>query len=1146
MNRIYRLRWSPSRAQWVVTSELARRGIPARTSRGHGRAVRRMLALSSLGCWLLAASAAWAGGPTGGQVTAGVGRITQSGNITTIDQTSQTLSLSWQSFNVGPRDTVNFDQPGASSIAINRINSATGSEILGHLNANGQIWLINPNGVLFGTGAQVSVGGLVASTLDLVGTAGTTAQFRGDGHGRVINQGTISAARGGYVAFLGHQVLNEGTISAQLGTVALGAGSAQTLTFSDNHLLHLRVDQSTLNDLVANRQLIEADGGRVIMTAGARNSLLASAVNNSGIVQAETVESHGGTIDLLGGGPASTVQVGGTLDASAPHGGNGGRIETSAAHVDIAGTASITAGAPVGHAGTWLIDPTDLTIDSTAATAIDASLNGGTNVTEQTTATGASGAGTQSSGSGDINVDAAITWTNPAASLTLLAYHGVNVNAPISGAGQVVMDAAGGNLTLAAGGTVNAQGGITLGTGANFVNNAGGSALSVGSGANWLVYSTNPTLDTTGGLTPSFIQYDAAYGATAAASGSGLLYSVAPSVTVTGLTGTVSKVYDGTTTATLAGSSITATGLINGDSIVSGTGSYATADAGTSLDVTSPASASALRVSNASGVPVYGYALSSPTVTAAIGTITPAPLVASIVGDPTKVYDGTTTATLTSANYSLSGFVGTQGATVNQPGSVAYGSASAGSTTITATLSTPDFTAAPGTNLANYQLPTAASGPGTITPAPLDLTGLLADSKVYDGTTAASLNVSNAGIFGVIAPDVGQVSLGTSGATGTFASANVGSNIAVTPGGFSLTGAKAGNYQLIAPTDLTASITPKALSVLGVGATDKVYDSTTADPLNVGSAALSGVIASDSGNVALSTSSAAGTFASPNVGGGIAVTASGFTLTGAAAGNYTLAQPSGLAASITPAPLTISLVGSPTRLYNGSTTAIVPGADFSISGFVGSQSATIPQNALAEYASPNAGSGIAVTATLEGSDFSPASGTLLSNYSFPHTVTGTGTIQPVSLTGYITNNPTKVYDGTTGGTLAGGDYVLSGLVGSDSITVNQTSGTYASANAGPETITASLTGGSFTAGNGTLLSNYVLPTSLSGQGTIQPRPLGGNNIYGTIVNDPTKTYDGTTTATLTSANYQLTGWVGSDGATVTQIVGRYSSANAGS
>ncbi|MGB6449113.1 MAG: YDG domain-containing protein, partial [Steroidobacteraceae bacterium] len=1143
MNGRYRLCGRRSRAQCVVTSERARCTTPAPMLYRRVRPAWRMLVLSGLGCGLLATSVA--AGPTGGQVTGGSGQITQSGNTTTVDQTSQTLSLSWQSFDVSSQETVIYEQPGASSLAINRINSSTGSEILGHLDASGQVWLINPNGVLFGPNAQVDVAGLVASTLDLVGSSGTTTQFSGNGHGSIINQGTITAASGGYVALLGHQVSNEGTISAQLGTVALGAGSAQTLTFSDNHLLHLQVDQSTLNDLVENGQLIEANGGRVIMTAGARDSLLASVVNNSGVVQAETVQNRDGTIELLGGGPASTVQVGGTLDASAPHGGDGGSIETSAAHVDVAGTANITAAAPAGHAGAWLVDPFDLTIDSTASTAIDASLNSGTNVTEQTTESGTSGAGTVSSGSGDINVNAAITWTNPAASLTLLAYNGINVNAPISGAGQVVMYASGANLTLGATGTVSAQGGITLGTGANFVNNAGASALSVGSGANWLVYSTNPTLDTPGGLTPSFIQYNAAYGATPVVSGSGLLYSVAPSIAVTGLTGTVSKVYDGTTTATLAGSNMTVTGLINGDTIVSGTGSYATADAGTNLNVTSPASASALTVTNAGGVPVYGYALATPTVTAAVGTITPAPLTLTIVGNPTKVYDGTTTATLTSANYSLSGFIGTQGATVNQPGSVGYDSASAGAGTITATLSAPDFTANAGTSLANYQVPTTATGAGTITPAPLILTGVLANGKVYDGTTTDSLNVTDAGMFGVIAPDIGQVSLDTSGATGTFASANVGSDIAVTPSGFTLTGAKSGDYQLVLPTDLTADITPKGLSIVGVSANDKVYDSTTTDSLNVGSATLSGVVASDTSNVDLSSSGATAAFASPNVGDDIAVTASGFTLTGSAAGNYTLAQPSGLTASITPAPLTISLIGNPTRLYNGSTTAVVPGADFSISGFAGSQSATIPQNASAQYATANAGTGITITATLEDSDLSLASGTLLSNYTFSHTVTGTGTITPVTLTGYITNNPTKVYDGTTAGTLTSDDYVLSGLVGSESITVNQTSGTYASANAGPETITASLTTANFTAGTGTLLSNYVLPSSLSGPGTIQPLPLGANNIYGTIVNDPTKTYDGTTTATLTPSNFQLTGWVGSDGATVTQTVGTYSSANAG-
>ncbi len=515
-------------------------------------------------------SLCWAGlshaAPSGAQITAGSGSVTQSGNVTSIQQSSNDLSINWQSFNISSNEVVNFVQPSAGALAINRILGNSPSEIFGHLNANGQVWLINPNGVLFGRGAQVNVGGLIASTLDVADSTldldGRT--FSGTGTGSIVNDGTLKAAAGGYVALLGNQVTNRGIISAQLGTVALAAGSAETLTFSARQLIHVQVDRSTLHDLADNGQLIEANGGQVIMTAGAKDSLLASAVNNTGIVQAQTVENHGGTITLLAGMQAGEVQVGGTLDASAPAGAAGGAIETSGAVVAVASDAKVLA----GPGGSWRIDPTNLTIDAAAATAIETTLNGGASVTEQTTATSASGFGTQSAGLGDIDVDAAISWTNPAATLTLSAYHAINVNAAVSGAGPVVMQAANGNLTIASGASIASNSGVTLGTGANFVNLAGSGALSAGPGARWLVYSTNPTTDTTGGLTPDFIQYAAAFEATPAASGDGLLYSVAPSIAITALGGSVSKTYDGGTAATLtaAGSNYTVSGLLNGDS----------------------------------------------------------------------------------------------------------------------------------------------------------------------------------------------------------------------------------------------------------------------------------------------------------------------------------------------------------------------------------------------------------------------------------------------------------------------------------------------------------------------------------------------------------------------------------------------------
>ena len=406
---------------WVVVAE---------NVKGRGKSSSRKLIAAALA---LTAGFAQAG-PSGGQVTTGAGSISQSGSTTTINQSSQNLSINWQSFNVASQETVNFVQPSASAVAVNRIAGNNGSVILGHINANGQVYLINPNGVLFGQGAQVNVGGLVATTLDIndSNVAGSTRSFSGNGNGSVINQGTINAANGGYVALIGNHVANQGTITAQLGTVALGAGNAVTLSFNGNSLLHMQVDQSVLQSLAENGGLIQADGGQVVMTAGAKNSLLASVVNNTGVIEARTVENRNGTIELLGGMSAGTLHVGGTLDASAPNGGDGGAIETSAANVKVAKGTIITTLAAYGKTGSWLVDPQDFTVAADGS----GDISGATLSSElaTTNATLQSGAG-KNAGSGNVNINDAVSWSANT-TLTLTASNNVNFNASLTATGN--------------------------------------------------------------------------------------------------------------------------------------------------------------------------------------------------------------------------------------------------------------------------------------------------------------------------------------------------------------------------------------------------------------------------------------------------------------------------------------------------------------------------------------------------------------------------------------------------------------------------------------------------------------------------------------------------------------------------------------
>ncbi|WP_367869961.1 two-partner secretion domain-containing protein [Pseudomonas congelans] len=396
--------------------------------------------------------------------------------------------MNWQSFNIGTGESVNFVQPNGSATALNRVLGADPSSILGNLNANGKVFLVNPNGIVFGQGASVNVGGLVGSTRNISDSDFMAGQynFEGTGAGSVVNHGTINA-KGGSVALLGANVSNQGVIQAQLGTVALAAGNAFTLDVAGDGLLNVAVNKGAVDALVQNGGLIQADGGRVLMTAQSANSLLPSSVNNTGVVRAQTLENHNGTIMLMGDMQSGTVNLAGTLDASAPNGGSGGFVETSAAHVNVASGTKVTTLAPAGKTGTWLIDPQDYVISSTgniSGTTLSNNL-----VTSDVLISSPAGAG-----NGDILVQDPVTWT-ATTTLTLSAARDIQVSAPIT--------TTGGNLKLLAVRDVNQNAAINAtqagGNGGNVTMVAGkdvrlNQVLTVTNG-NVLLVAANDGLD---------------------------------------------------------------------------------------------------------------------------------------------------------------------------------------------------------------------------------------------------------------------------------------------------------------------------------------------------------------------------------------------------------------------------------------------------------------------------------------------------------------------------------------------------------------------------------------------------------------------------------------------------------------------------
>ncbi len=480
--------------------------------------MNRTFALALLASTALMSAAAQAQQlPSGGQVAAGSATIgTPQSGVMTITQASDRAVINWRDFSIGAGERVDILQPDAGSALLNRVTGDTRSTIAGQINANGQVFLVNPNGILITPTGTVSAAGFVASTLDLDEKQFMDGKITATGRGgSIANYGTISIVKGGFAALIGGRVENAGLIVAPLGKVGLGAGTRATLDLEGDGFLQVALPASGGGIVMPGR--IVADGGAVVLSAAQARDVARSTVNLSGVIETKGVKRRGGTvvltgdaiqltgaaIDVSGAAGGGSVTIGGgaqgkgdiahaltlnvdaasSITADATGTGDGGDIILwSDQRTDFAGAISAT-GAGVGTGGdaevssagllgftgtanltgsrfgTLLLDPYNITISNGAdtggftANADDSVINATTLVGALATANVTVATGAGGAQGGNISVATPLAWTSKG-TLTLDAAGAISLGASI--------DAAVGGLTLNAGGAISAAGGMSV------------------------------------------------------------------------------------------------------------------------------------------------------------------------------------------------------------------------------------------------------------------------------------------------------------------------------------------------------------------------------------------------------------------------------------------------------------------------------------------------------------------------------------------------------------------------------------------------------------------------------------------------------------------------------------------------------------
>ena len=484
-----------------------------------------------------------------------------------------------------------------------------------------------------------------------------------------------------------------------------------------------------------------------------------------------------------------------------------------------------------------------------------------------------------------------------------------------------------------------------------------------------------------------------------------------------------------------------------------------------------------------------------------VGTIYPKELDLTLTSSARfdKTYDGNANVTQSLAkgtHYTLDGFVGTEGTGIELAPSTGTYSDKNAAADKTVTFGGLTLT---GTGAGNYTLDkTALTGTGTIARRALTLGAVAAQSKTYDGNTAADTSKFHAALNNVVAGEENSVKATATGAT--YNSKNVAAANRIDYTGVVLAGAEAGNYTLAATTAQGAgTITRRELTVDTVAAQSKTYDGTTAADTSKFHATLGNVVA---GEENLVTATAAGaSYNDKNVAGASKVTYTGLSLTGTGAGNYSLAAATAEGVgTIAKRTLTVGTVTAQTKTYDGTTAADTSKFQATLNNVVAGEESSVAATATgAAYNDKNVAGANAV-----GYTGVALAGTGAANYAIADTAQGAGTITQRALTLGTVAQQSKTYDGTTAADASKFRAALNNTVTGDSVTATATGATYNDKNVAAAN-RIDYTGVGLA---GADAGNYSLAaTTAQGTGTIAKRTLTVG-----AVTAQTKTYDGTTAA----------------------------------